>query len=98
MGAWAHARGVTLWLNYHRSPQGPIRISDGALIGAGVGFSGSFIPPLTSLIATHHLEMAKSFIIVAWVVAPVIGGLIGAVLTSIGRQHIDRSPAVPSGE
>ena len=95
MGAFVHRRGVSLWLSRHRSPEGPISITDGALIGAGVGLSGTIIPALTSLIATNHLELAKIFIIGSWLAALLIGGVIGAILTAIGRVHIDRADHAP---
>jgi hypothetical protein len=97
MAAFVHRRGVSFWLSRHHSPDGPVTIMDGALIGAGVGLSGTLVPALTSLIGTNHLELAKWFIIGAWLAALLLGGGIGAVLTAIGRVHIPRNAPAAGG-
>jgi len=81
--------GVRLWLIKHRSNGGPATVVDGILIGAGVGIGTTFLPPLTSLMATNHPEQAKLFIIVSWLAGIVFGGLIGGMLASIGRKYLD---------
>jgi MFS family permease len=75
----------------HRSQEGPGTISDGLLIGAGVGVGTTFLPPLTSLIATNHPEEAKLLIILSWSAGIVFGGLIGGTLASIGRKYLDHA-------
>jgi Na+/glutamate symporter len=40
------------------------------------------------LIATHHPEEAKLLIIVSWGAGIVFGGVIGGILTSIGRKYL----------
>lgn len=82
--------GVRLWLVKHRSQEGPATIGDGILIGAGVGTGIVLLPSLTSLIATHHPEEAKLFIIVCWLAGVAFGGLIGGVLAFGGRKYLDR--------
>ena len=84
--------GVRLWLIKHRSQDGPATVLDGLLIGAGVGMGTTFLPPLTSLIATHHPEEAKLLIICSWAAGIVFGGLIGGILASIGRTYFNRTP------
>ena len=94
IGGWIGAElnrfGLSLWLAKHRSQDGPATVPDGALIGAGIGLGTALLPPLTSLIGTHHLEAAKSFIICSWIGAAVVGALIGSGLAVIGRRHIER--------
>ena len=88
IAAWINNYGVRLWLVKHRSQEGPATVIDGILIGAGVGIGTTFLPPLTSLIATHHPEEAKLLIIVSWGAGIVFGGVIGGILTSIGRKYL----------
>ena len=83
--------GVHLWLIKHRSKEGPATVVDGILIGAGVGIGTTFFPPITSLIATNHPEEAKLLIILSWSAGIVFGGLIGGMLASIGRKHLDHA-------
>jgi MFS family permease len=93
VAAWINDYGVRLWLVKHRSKEGPATIGDGFLMGAGVGIGITFLPPLTSLISTHHPEQAKLFIIVSWSAGVVLGGLIGSLLASIGRKYLDAADA-----
>ncbi len=92
LGGWIAARindyGVRLWLIKHRSQECPATIADGILIGAGVGMGTTFLPPLTSLIATHHPEEAKLLIIVSWAAGIVFGGIIGGLLALIGLKYL----------
>lgn len=89
VAAWINDYGVRLWLIKHSSKEGPATAGDGFLIGAGVGIGITFLPPLTSLIATNHPEQAKVFIILSWSAGIGLGGLIGSVLASIYRKHVD---------
>ena len=88
IGAGLNRFGLSLWLARHRSQEGPATVGDGALIGAAVGVGTAFLPPLTSLISTHHLEAAKSFIIGSWLGAGIVGALFGSSLAVIGRRHM----------
>ena len=81
---------VTLWLARHRSPQGPGGLLGDAIIGAGSGIGSCFLAPLTSFIASNHMEEAKTLVISAWIVAAVIGAFIGAILGGIGRGNVAR--------
>ena len=83
--------GLSLWLAKHRSKDGPATVADGMLIGAAVGLGTALVPPLTGLIRSNHIEMAKTFIICAWLLAAVIGAIIGGILASIGVNHVDRT-------
>jgi hypothetical protein len=91
VAAWINDYGVRLWLIKHRSKGGPATIGDGFLMGAGVGIGITLLPPLTSLIATHHPEQAKLFIMASWSAGIVFGGLIGGMLASIGRKYLDHT-------
>jgi hypothetical protein len=92
LGGWIAARindyGVRLWLMKHQSQEAPATVVDGILIGAGVGIGTTFLPPLTLLIATHHPEEAKLFIILSWAAGIVFGGVIGGLLAFIGRKYL----------
>jgi len=90
MGAWLNRFGLELWLLKHRSGQEPATILDGALIGAAIGVGIALLPPLTALIYTEHPVEALTFIIAAWLASCLIGGCIGALLASVGRQHVER--------
>lgn len=82
--------GLRLWLIKHRSAVGPGTVLDGFLIGAGVGMAAVLVPPLFSLLATHHLEAAKWVIIGCWLAGVIVGAAIGAGLASIGREYVER--------
>lgn len=84
--------GVHLWLIKHRSNDGPATVVDGILIGAGVGIGTTFLPPIASLIATHHPGEAKLFIIIVWAAGIVFGSIIGGILSLIGRKYLDDNP------
>lgn len=88
MGAWVHRAGVALWLAKHRSVQGPTTLLDGALIGAGVGLGCSLLPPVTSLISSSDLHYAGQAIVLSYAAAGLLGGLIGVVLTAMGRAQV----------
>jgi len=92
VGAYLSRFGLSLWVAKHRSPVGPATIADGALIGAGVGFGCSFLPALTSFIATNHPELAKTFVLASWAGGAALGALIGSVLGAVGRNTIEREP------
>ena len=83
IAAWLHDYGVKLWFAKRRCTEGPACVLDGALIGAAVGWGIQLLPPLTSLIATHHPQEAKTFIIAAWLISAAIGALVGAALASV---------------
>ncbi|MFA6291554.1 MAG: hypothetical protein WC637_07215 [Victivallales bacterium] len=89
-GAYFNRYGLTLWLTKHNSKLGPATVVDGMIIGASIGFGTALITPLTSLIASHHVEEAKWFIIFSWLLAVSIGFLWGGLVTAIGGKYIDR--------
>jgi hypothetical protein len=96
LGAYLNRFGLKIWLLKHRSPEGPGTVLDGLLIGAAVGVGTALLPPLTALIATHHLEDAKWFIIGTWVVAAAAGAIIGGIFAAIGRTTIERHSSGPT--
>lgn len=94
--ARANEFGLELWLLKHRSAAGPATVADGAAIGAGIALGCCLFPPLTALIASHHLEDAKSFVILCWLVAVAIGGINGCLLAAVGRRHLPAGGAPES--
>jgi hypothetical protein len=89
-GAYLNRLGVRLWLLKHRSTEGPASVLEGTIVGAWIGVGIALLPPLTHFIATHHLEDVKTATICAYLVAAVLGGIIGCILASIARKHIGR--------
>ncbi len=89
-GAYLNRYGLRFWLIKHNSRLGPATVLDGMLIGAAIGLGTSLFAPLTALISSHHLEEAKSFIIICWLLAAAIGFAWGGIVTSIGVKHINR--------
>lgn len=90
LGARLNRFGLNLWLLQHRRGEKPATVLDGALIGAAIGVGIALFPPLTALIASNHLEEAKTFIILSWLASCLLGLLIGGALAVMGRKHIER--------
>ena len=88
IGAYLNRYSVEMWLVKHRSDTGPAKIFDGTLNGAAVGIGTALLPALTALISTNHPEMAKTFIIVSYIAAALIGGIIGSMFAAVGRTYI----------
>ena len=88
IGAYLNRYSVDMWLVKHRSDTGPATIFDGILNGAAVGIGTALLPALTALISTNHPEMAKTFIIVSYIAAALIGGIIGSMFAAVGRTYI----------
>ena len=88
IGAYLNRYSVDMWVLKHRSDAGPATIFDGILNGAGVGIGTALLPALTALISTNHPEMAKTFIIVSYVAAAVLGATIGSIFAAVGRTYI----------
>jgi len=88
LAGFSNRAGLRFWLIKHGSSDGPATVLDGILIGAACGMGTVLVPPLTSLIASHHLQQARSLIIVLWLVGMAVGCLIGGTLAAIGRRHI----------
>ena len=97
LAAFVNRFGVRLWLVKHESSEGPATVLDGVLIGAACGFGTALLPPLTSLISSHHIEEAKTFIIIAWFAATAIGSVIGGIIASVGRKHLPAAGARKQG-
>ncbi|MHC4661105.1 MAG: hypothetical protein ACYS8W_05395 [Planctomycetota bacterium] len=87
-GAYINRHGLEMWLSKHRSGTGPATVLDGLFNGAAVGFGVAVIPALTALIASHHLDEAKTAIIITYLASTVIGGIIGAALAAVGRKYV----------
>jgi hypothetical protein len=91
IGAYLNRHSVDMWLAKHQGNTGPAKIIDGVINGAAVGIGTALLPSLSALIHTHHLEMAKTFIIVMYVATAALGGLIGAVVAAVGRKYVPRA-------
>jgi len=87
LAARANEYGIRLWLAKHRSPEGPATVADGAIMGAFVGLATSLLPPLTGLIASHHLEEAMIYVIASWLFALFNGCWVGALVARSGIKH-----------
>ena len=98
MAGFVNRFGLRLWLIKHGSSEGPATVLDGVLIGGACGFGTAFLPPLTSLISSHHIEEAKAFIIGSWIAATLIGSLVGASIAAVGRKHLPAAGALRQGE
>lgn len=90
IGAYLNKYFLELWILKHRSPAGPGKLSDGMLNGAAIGLGTALLPALTSLISSHHLEEAKTFIIAVYLAAAALGALVGGVVTVSGRDYVTR--------
>jgi hypothetical protein len=88
IGAYLNRYSVDMWLVNHFSDSGPAKILSGTLNGAAVGIGTAFLPALTALIRSNHLEMAKTFIIVSYVASAFVGGIIGTIVAAVGRKYI----------
>ncbi len=97
LGARANEYGLGLWLLKHRSPAGPAGVTDGAIIGAGIGLAAALLPPLLNPIGTNHAEEARLAVILVWLGSLGLGALVGATLAAIGRRHLARSDSRPPG-
>ena len=80
--------GVELWLMKNENKKA--EVLDGVLIGGFVGAWTVMIPVFTSLIYTNHLEQAKTFIIIAWLISVAVGSIIGGFLANIGRKNLPK--------
>lgn len=89
-GAYLNRYGLRFWLIKHNSRVGPATVLDGMFVGAAVGLGTALFTPLTSLIASNHIEEAKWFIIICWLLAGTIGFVWGGIVTAIGGKNIDR--------
>ena len=90
IAAFLNRYGLELWLAKHRSKAGPATVCDGALIGAAIGVGSALLPTLSALIKTNHPEMAKTFIIVTYLLATLVGSVFGTVIAAVGRRHVER--------
>lgn len=91
LSAFLNRWAVGLFLAKHRSKDGPGTVLDGTVLGAGIGFGGALVPPLTTLIQSSHIEEAKWLVLSQWSVGLVVGGIVGTVLAAAMIRHADRS-------
>jgi len=91
LAAYVHRFGLSLWLAKHRSQYGPATVMDGTLIGAAVGLGVELVPPLAGLIRYSSFERAISLIICVWLIAIVVGAILGGVLAAMGRRVLEPS-------
>ncbi len=95
LAAMANRFGVSMWVAKHRSALGPATVLDGAFLGVTTGMAATIVPPFCALIASHHLEEAKTLIVSCWVAGIVLGAVVGACLAAAGRKHLDRGVPNP---
>jgi len=88
IGAYLNRYSVDMWLAKHQGESGPASVIDGILNGAAVGIGTALLPALTALISSNHLEMAKTFIIVSYIAAALLGGIIGSMVAAVGRKYV----------
>ena len=93
IAAFLNRFGLEMWLTKHRSKNGPATVRDGALIGAAIGVGSALLPTLSALIQTSDSEIAKTFIIVTYLSATLVGAVFGTVIATIGRRHLERTNA-----
>jgi len=98
IAAYVNRFGLSLWLLKHRSAEGPATVLDGMLIGAACGIGSALVPPLTALISSNHPEEARALILATWLIAIVLGSLIGSALAAIGRKCIERGSLGQKGQ
>jgi len=89
IAAYLNKYGVDIWLLKHRSAKGPATILDGSLVGAAIGIGCAFLPTLTVLIASNHIEIAKTVVIVTYLSAALIGAAFGSILATIARKYVN---------
>lgn len=97
LAAYLNRFGLSLWLAKHRSQEGPGTVMDGAVIGAAAGLGTALVPPLSGLILSSDFEFAQSLIICVWLIAMVVGTIIGGALATIGRKYIERTGPSETG-
>ena len=93
IAAFLNRFGLEMWLTKHRSKDGPATVRDGALIGAAIGVGSALLPTLSAMIKTSNPDVAKTFIIVTYLSATLVGGVFGTVIAMIGRRHLERADA-----
>lgn len=89
IAAYLNRYGVYIWLFKHRSAEGPATILDGILVGAAIGIGSALLPALTVLIASNHIEIAKTVVIVTYLLATLIGVAFGSILATIARKYVN---------
>lgn len=78
--------GLSLWMAKNFSPK-KASILDGILIGSSLGIGMAILPSLTSFIYSNHIEQAKSFVIYSWIIAGILGALVGGFLSAVGKDY-----------
>ena len=89
IAAYLNRYGVDIWLLKHRSTKGPATIVDGALVGAAIGVGSALLPTLTILIASNHIEIAKTIVIITYFSAALAGTVLGSILATIARKYVN---------
>jgi hypothetical protein len=86
IAAYLNRYGLKIWLMKNSSKTDSANILDGIIIGSSLGISIAILPSLTSLVYTNHLEQAKWFIIISWLIAGLVGAIVGGTLAHIGKN------------
>jgi hypothetical protein len=87
-GAYSNSFAVNNWLARVKVKNAKLGIIIGSAAGLFAGVGTNAIPPLLSLISSNHIEYAKNFIIISWIIGAVNGILIGGSLGYIGSKYL----------
>ena len=90
VAAYLNRFGLSLWLCKHASSKGPATALDGMLIGWFLGMGMAVIPAFTHFIASNGMDGTKTVVLAIWLIASVLGAIMGWVIGSIGSKFVDR--------
>ena len=90
VAAYLNRFGLSLWMCRHASPKGPATALDGALIGWFLGMGMAVIPAFTHFIASNGMSGTKTIVLAIWLIASVLGAIMGWVIGLIGSKYMER--------
>ena len=94
VAAYLNRFGLSLWMIKHASPKGPATVLDGMLMGSFLGMGMAVIPAFTHFIASSNVSRTQTIVLGIWLVAGVVGAIIGGILGMVGRKYLDRQPHI----
>jgi len=90
VAAYLNRFGLSLWLCKHASSKGPATALDGMLIGWFLGMGMAVIPAFTHFIASNGMDGTKTIVLAIWLIAGVLGAIMGWVIGLIGSKYVER--------
>jgi hypothetical protein len=90
VAAYLNRFGLSLWLCKHASPKGPATALDGMLIGWFLGMGMAVIPAFTHFIASNGMDGTKTIVLAIWLIASVLGAIMGWVIGLFGTKYVER--------